>query len=96
MRTVMGVHSGKEGISDQAGRVGVNYATNGCIRTTDDAMAEIEQTAKNDELETIEVKNNKAPVPVTSPQGSITVSEVGGNGHLGHASAVYVNGAPVN
>lgn len=32
-----GVHSGRATSTDLAGRSGVNYATNGCIRTTDEA-----------------------------------------------------------
>jgi hypothetical protein len=34
-RTGMGVHAGREGRKDGAGREGVNHATFGCIRTTD-------------------------------------------------------------
>ena len=32
-----GVHSGKEGKPDGLGRSGIGHATEGCIRTTDDA-----------------------------------------------------------
>ena len=35
-RSDMGVHSGREGRTDLAGRSDFNYATNGCIRTTND------------------------------------------------------------
>jgi RHS repeat-associated protein len=59
-RTAMGVHSGREGEKDLANREGVEHATNGCIRTTDSAMAQIVATAAVDPIETIEVKNNKS------------------------------------
>jgi RHS repeat-associated protein len=36
-----GVHAGRRDSCDRAGRCGVNHATNGCIRTTDEAMEEI-------------------------------------------------------
>ncbi|WP_342133592.1 RHS repeat-associated core domain-containing protein [Hydrogenophaga sp. OTU3427] len=36
-RSNMGVHSGRDGSTDRAGRSGAQYATDGCIRTTDDA-----------------------------------------------------------
>jgi RHS repeat-associated protein len=61
-REVMGVHSGRKGMKDGAEREGVDHATNGCIRTTDEGMATIEETATTDPLETITVENNKAPV----------------------------------
>ena len=38
-----GVHSGRANSTDRAGRSGVNFATNGCIRTTDNATRIIEQ-----------------------------------------------------
>jgi uncharacterized protein RhaS with RHS repeats len=34
----IGIHSGREGVADGAGRSGVNHATMGCIRTTDEGM----------------------------------------------------------
>lgn len=34
----VGVHSGREGRADGRGRRGVDHATQGCIRTTDEAM----------------------------------------------------------
>lgn len=37
-RTGMGIHAGRKGKTDLAGRDGVNYATQGCIRTTEDAL----------------------------------------------------------
>jgi len=67
-REAMGVHSGREGVTDAAGRSGEEHATKGCIRTTDDAMSEIEKTAATDPVEEITVTNNKAPVPAkTTP-----------------------------
>jgi RHS repeat-associated protein len=36
-RSNMGIHSGRELSRDRAGRSGAQYATDGCIRTTDDA-----------------------------------------------------------
>ena len=38
-----GVHSGRQDSCDRAGRCGFNYATNGCIRTTDEATSQILQ-----------------------------------------------------
>lgn len=40
-RTGMGVHSGRANSCDRAGRCGVEYATEGCIRTTDEATEAI-------------------------------------------------------
>ncbi len=40
-----GVHSGRANSTDLAGRSGVNFATNGCIRTTDVATGLIRQLA---------------------------------------------------
>ena len=42
-RTGMGVHSGRANSCDRAGRCGVEHATNGCIRTTDEATSFIQQ-----------------------------------------------------
>jgi hypothetical protein len=52
------VHSGRALVRDLAGRMGVNYATEGCIRTTDAAMAVITTTMRSDPLSTVTVKNN--------------------------------------
>ena len=38
-RTGMEVHSGRATVPDGLGRVGVYHCTEGCIRTTDDAVA---------------------------------------------------------
>ena len=42
-----GVHSGRATSTDRAGRSGVDYATNGCIRTTDDATTAIRNLQQN-------------------------------------------------
>jgi len=60
-RTDMGVHAGREGVKDRAEREGERHATAGCIRTTEEAMAEIEEAAAEDPLTTIEVEDNKKP-----------------------------------
>ena len=52
-----GVHSGRANSTDLAGRSGVNFATNGCIRTTDDATGALNSLTKNgDPLKTLIVK----------------------------------------
>ena len=38
---------------------GPKHPTNGCVRTTDEAMAEIVKTAKDDPLKTLTVEKNK-------------------------------------
>jgi hypothetical protein len=54
--TGCGVHSGRASSTDLAGRSGVNYATNGCIRTTDDATQLIRQLQNSgDQLHTLRV-----------------------------------------
>jgi RHS repeat-associated protein len=42
-----GVHSGRATVPDRAGRVGVQHATNGCIRTTDTATSDIRRLQSN-------------------------------------------------
>jgi hypothetical protein len=55
-RTNMEIHSGREDVPDQLGRSGVNHATMGCIRTTDEGMAAIhEAIANHDQPTTITV-----------------------------------------
>ncbi len=46
-REGLGVHSGREGCTDLAGRTGINYATLGCIRTTDEATAAIRRATRH-------------------------------------------------
>jgi RHS repeat-associated protein len=54
-RAGLGVHSGRRDRTDKEGRRGYNYATNGCIRTTDDAMKQITDLNKTDPLKRITV-----------------------------------------
>jgi RHS repeat-associated protein len=42
-RSYMGIHSGHRDSTDKAGRQGYRHATDGCIRTTDDATRLLEQ-----------------------------------------------------
>ena len=59
-RTDMGVHSGRAGLRDGAGRSGVNHATLGCIRTTDEGTAAIGDAMTSDDPVTrITVRNNR-------------------------------------
>jgi len=47
----MGVHAGRKGVADRARRIGWQYATHGCIRTTEEAMAATrERFSKKDPL----------------------------------------------
>jgi RHS repeat-associated protein len=57
-----GVHSGRANSTDLAGRSGVNFATNGCIRTTDNATGLIRQLADaGDPLSGLTVTSNPPP-----------------------------------
>jgi RHS repeat-associated protein len=61
-----GVHSGRANSTDLAGRSGVNYATNGCIRTTDAATGLMRQLAVGgDPLSGLMVTSQ--PVPTNIP-----------------------------
>jgi RHS repeat-associated protein len=55
-REEMGVHAGRENDEDKLKRSGPEHATFGCIRTTEDAMKAIVETAVIDPLKTIEVQ----------------------------------------
>ena len=55
-REGLGVHSGRATTADQAGRTGPQHATNGCIRTTDEATAQIVQTHSTDPVTQIRVQ----------------------------------------
>ena len=55
----VGVHAGRESKEDGAKRKGTEHATAGCIRTTEDGMKKIVDTAKNDPLKTLKVKNRR-------------------------------------
>lgn len=51
-----GVHSGRANRTDRAGRSGPRFATNGCIRTTDDATSQIQSLIQSgDPLQTLTV-----------------------------------------
>ena len=51
-----GVHSGRANRTDRAGRSGTQHATNGCIRTTDEATSEIQRLIQNgDPVDTLTV-----------------------------------------
>jgi hypothetical protein len=54
-RTGMEVHSGRATVQDGLGRVGYQHCTEGCIRTTDDAMAYILAAMAGDALQEIVV-----------------------------------------
>jgi hypothetical protein len=59
-RDDMGVHSGRESVPDQLGRSGVDHATLGCIRTTDDGTAAIgDAMTSDDPVTSITVRNNR-------------------------------------
>ena len=64
LRTGMGVHAGRQNETDELGRSGVEHATQGCVRTTEEAMEIIEQTAEVDPLETITIEDKPVP-PLT-------------------------------
>jgi hypothetical protein len=55
-REEMGVHAGRENDEDGLKRSGPEHATFGCIRTTEDAMKAIVETAAVDPLRTITVQ----------------------------------------
>jgi RHS repeat-associated protein len=54
----IGVHSGREGVTDGYGNSDWAYATNGCIRTTDGAMKVISATMKSDPLTRVDVTSD--------------------------------------
>jgi RHS repeat-associated protein len=52
-----GTHSGRANIPDRRGRSGPQHATNGCIRTTDEATSKMKQlTSQGDPLKTLTVQ----------------------------------------
>jgi hypothetical protein len=61
-RTGLGVHSGRASVPDGLGRVGPEHATNGCIRTTDDATLAILTLTATDALTTLTVEEAAAGV----------------------------------
>ena len=54
-RTGMGVHSGRSGRTDRANRSDHHYATEGCVRTTDQATGAIQLLHARDPITTIEI-----------------------------------------
>jgi RHS repeat-associated protein len=57
-RTGMGVHAGRVGVTDAAGRTGWQHATEGCIRTTEEGMTAINNRIQaNDPLTQIIVQD---------------------------------------
>jgi hypothetical protein len=67
-----GVHSGRVSSTDLAGRSGVNFATNGCVRTTDDATGLIRQlTGSGDPLSGLIVTNQSIPTNIPAIDSSL-------------------------
>jgi uncharacterized protein RhaS with RHS repeats len=65
-RSYMGIHSGHRDSHDRAGRQGYKHATDGCIRTTDDATRLLDQLVHNaDPLTSLLVTSS--PVPTNLP-----------------------------
>ena len=52
----IGIHSGREGQCDKSGKCGVNFSTNGCIRTTDDGTRLLKGLMVSDPLTSIIVQ----------------------------------------
>ena len=55
----VGLHAGRADSTDRAGRSGCNYATNGCVRTTEKAIQFIMNLAPNDPLTDLQVQHNR-------------------------------------
>jgi hypothetical protein len=54
-RSGMGIHAGREGRADLAGRLDHAHATLGCIRTTTEAMIDLESLCRAHGLPTLDV-----------------------------------------
>ena len=54
----IGVHSGRVSLRDGHGNIGPKHVTQGCIRTTDEAMSVITRTMHSDPLNSITVQHN--------------------------------------
>jgi RHS repeat-associated protein len=52
----IGIHSGRVGVPDGRGRTGFQHATNGCIRTTDEATSFLSNLNSTDPLTAIKVQ----------------------------------------
>lgn len=67
-----GVHSGRANSTDRAGRSGVKYATNGCVRTTDGATGLVNQLiAAGDPLSGLIVTSGFIPTNLPSIDSSL-------------------------
>ena len=67
--TGCGVHSGRQNRRDAAGRSGINHATEGCIRTTDDATSLLERLQRQGDLiRTLTVVRTAPPQRAAQPQ----------------------------
>ena len=58
----VGVHAGRADMTDRAGRSGCNYATNGCVRTTEEAIRYLTILVQGDPLTELRVTHNR-PAP---------------------------------
>jgi len=56
-REDMGVHSGRESVPDGLRRYGFLHCTMGCVRTTDQAMAQLVTTHRTDPITAIDVED---------------------------------------
>jgi len=61
-RTCMGIHSGRQGTPDKAGRKGTKHCTFGCIRTTDEAVKKLVTFVKSRKDVHLIVKNNESNI----------------------------------
>jgi hypothetical protein len=57
----VGIHSGRQGVRDLTPEhgTGPEYVTQGCIRTTDEAMSVISETMREDPLLVVHVEENR-------------------------------------
>jgi L,D-transpeptidase catalytic domain len=57
----IGIHSGRETTPDRTPQrgVGTDHVTEGCIRTTDEAMRNITEAMRQDNLTRVRVQNNR-------------------------------------
>jgi hypothetical protein len=57
----VGIHSGRNNTPDRTPQqgTGTDHVTNGCIRTTDEAMRAISETMQQDPLLTVHVEHNR-------------------------------------
>lgn len=58
LHTAVGVHAGRKGVADAAGRSGPNHATDLCVRANDTAMSMIRMTMARDPLQKLVVRNS--------------------------------------